>query len=157
MSVVKDTWSDALAGYSADEIRRGLSACQTKIFPPTLPEFLMLCRPPIDPESAYIEACKQLSERDRGRDTWSHPAIFWAAMAYGVYEMRSSTWQMARSRWTRVFDEQMAKQSHDPVPQRMVELPEPGAGTADPAKVKAAIDMLRATLVRRSSVMTEGE
>lgn len=155
MSTVKDTWADALAGYSADEIRRGLELCRTRVFPPTLPEFLMLCRPPVDPESAYIEACKQMSARDNGTDVWSNPAIFWAARAFGVHELRGSTWQTAKTRWTRILDEHIAKPSHEPVPQRMVCLPEPGKGTADPAKVKAAMDLLRKSLTAKTAAFTD--
>jgi hypothetical protein len=155
MQTVKDTWADALAGYSADEIRRGLGLCQTRIFPPTLPEFLMLCRPPVDPESAYIEACKQMSARDTGTDVWSSPAIFWSARDFGVHELRGSTWQTAKARWTRILDDHLAKTSHEPVPKRMVCLPEPGKGTADPEKVKAAMELLRRSLASKSAAFTD--
>lgn len=145
-----------MAGYSAPEIKRGLDACLTRVYPPTLPEFLTLCRPKLDPESAYVEACKQISARDNGSDTWSNPAIYWAAREYGVHELRQSTWASAKVRWCRVLDEQLAKPEQLPVPAKMVALPEPGAGTADPAKVAAALETLRAALKSRPQI-TEGD
>lgn len=146
---VKRIWADAFAGYQAQEIKRGLDACLTRPFPPTLPEFLTLCRPKMDPESAYIEACKQMSARDTGSDVWSNPAIYWAAREFGVHELRQSTWMSAKTRWCRVLDEQMSKPEQLPVPARMVALPAPGQATADPAKVKAVMDLLRASLTAK--------
>jgi hypothetical protein len=154
---VKRTWSDALAGYGAQEIKRGLDACLTRTFPPTLPEFLTLCRPKLDHESAYIEACKQISARDNGSDVWSTPAIFWAAREYGAYELRQSTWQSAKVRWCRLLDEQLSKPEQLPVPARMTALPEPGAGTADPRKVAAALELLKQSLRSKSKALTDGE
>lgn len=154
---VKRTWADALAGYAAHEIKRGIDACLRRVFPPTLPEFLTLCRPPVDPETAYVEACKQMSARDNGTDAWSNPAIFWAAREYGVHELRQSTWASAKVRWCRVLDEQLAKPEQLPVPARMTALPEPGAGTADPAKVAAALETLRAAFKIRQQVTEGGE
>lgn len=154
---VKRTWADAMAEYSAQEIKRGIDACLRRVFPPTLPEFLTLCRPPVDPETAYVEACKQISARDNGSDTWSNPAIYWAAREYGVHELRQSTWASAKVRWCRVLDEQLAKPEQLPVPARMTALPEPGAGTADPAKVAAALETLRAAFKIRQQVIEGGE
>ncbi len=45
LSNVKRVWSDALGGYSRDELAAGAAGCMAKDWPPTLPEFLKLCRP----------------------------------------------------------------------------------------------------------------
>jgi len=43
---VKESWCLGLGGLSAEEIAVGLNSCRdTKPWPPTLPEFRMLCRP----------------------------------------------------------------------------------------------------------------
>lgn len=42
---IADEWATELDGFTADEIKRGLDACRTSKFPPTLPEFISLCRP----------------------------------------------------------------------------------------------------------------
>lgn len=45
-----NTWAIGLAGFSAEEIGNGLRACVQRAdgWPPTLPEFRALCRPPKD-------------------------------------------------------------------------------------------------------------
>lgn len=42
---IEDEWATELGGFSPEEIKRGLEACRTSKFPPTLPEFISLCRP----------------------------------------------------------------------------------------------------------------
>lgn len=42
---IAEEWATELAGFSPEEIKRGLDASRSKTFPPTLPEFLSLCRP----------------------------------------------------------------------------------------------------------------
>lgn len=78
LASVKALWAEELAGYAADEIKRGIDCCKTRDWPPTLPEFLKLCRPPVDFERSFFEAAKQIGLRDSGTDEWSHPAIYWA-------------------------------------------------------------------------------
>lgn len=43
-----ELWSTAITGLSSDEVKRGLSACLTngEAWPPSLPEFLAMCRAP---------------------------------------------------------------------------------------------------------------
>jgi hypothetical protein len=156
----RETWSDAFdeEKVSPQDVGDAVRACRRKYdWPPSLTEFLKLCKPAMDPESAYVEACKQISARDNGSDTWSNPAIYWAAREYGVHELRQSTWASAKMRWCRVLEEQLAKPEQLPVPARMAALPEPGAGTADPAKVAAALETLRAALKSRQQITEGGE
>lgn len=136
-------WGAALARYTPEEVQRGLKACMSRIWPPTLPEFLLLCRPPVDHEAAFIEAVKQMRQRDNGTDTWSAPAIYWAAVEFGSWELRQASWDRAKARWTRILDEQLAKGELPPVPPRMDALPAPGKATANPEKVRELIDGLR--------------
>lgn len=42
---VAEEWAKELAGFTGEEIARGLEGSQTSRFPPTLPEFIGLCRP----------------------------------------------------------------------------------------------------------------
>src|SRR5471032_1404605 len=39
---VKERWRVDLAGLSVVDVKRGIAACRTKPWPPTLPEFLLL-------------------------------------------------------------------------------------------------------------------
>jgi hypothetical protein len=106
---VKREWSEALAGFGDDELRRGIAATRTRRFPPNLPEFLHLCRPALDPETAWLEAAKGLKARADGTAfAWSHPAVYWAARMVES-ELRSSTYAAQRKRWDWLLAEQWAK------------------------------------------------
>ena len=52
-------------------------------WPPTLPEFCALCRPPaqtVNHEAAFYEAIRGIEHRQRGEvGQWSNRAIYWAA------------------------------------------------------------------------------
>lgn len=128
---VMRTWGEDLADLSSSELATGMTACKSAKFPPTLPEFRELCRPPIDFESAYIEACNQIVLRQQGRDQWSHPAIYWAAQSVGQYDLRNSTWGSIKARWTKALQTTM-NGGCDPVPAFAVALPAPGETSVSP-------------------------
>ena len=132
LSVVKSVWADDLSAMTTDEIARGVEACKSTKFPPTLPEFVSMCRPPIDPGSAFNEAANQMVKRDQGCDVWSHPAVFFAAVTIGAFDMRNAGWSAIKARWTRVFLAEMAKGEWPEIPPRREALPPPGATTANP-------------------------
>jgi hypothetical protein len=98
-----------LAGFSAEEVKRGLAATRTRKFAPNLPEFLHLCRPALDPEVAWIEAEQGMASHAKGeRFAWSHPAVYWAGRQFG-YELRSGTFERCRKRWTAALAAEFAK------------------------------------------------
>ena len=85
---VKAEWGMALADFRPEEIQRGLAACATRVFAPTLGEFARVCRPCLDPETAFYEAKEGLRARERGEvGVWSHPAVYRAA--------RQRQWEIA--------------------------------------------------------------
>lgn len=63
-------------------------------------------------ERAYAEAVEQLPLRAGRRDRWSDRAVFWAAVRYGVGEIRPGTWAAAADRWTRLWE--VARREHLP-------------------------------------------
>jgi hypothetical protein len=124
LDAVAEEWASELAGYTGPELQRGLDGCRTLKFPPTLPEFMAMCRPPIDAHTAYVEAVRNLALRDQGIDAeWSHPAIFWATVDVGSYDMRSVSYPGIRARWEKALDKQMRERSHKPVPPAFKALP----------------------------------
>ena len=145
-SRVMQTWSEDLSDLSKDELGRGMKACRDKPFPPTLPEFRKMCRPPIDPEAAYHEAIEQFRRRKDGNDNWSHPAIFWTAIEIGEFDLRNSNWQTMQSRWTSKLKSTLEKRDLPEIPPRREALPEPGQTTPDRERVTRHIDALKAKL-----------
>jgi hypothetical protein len=143
---LKTVWAEELASYSADEIKRGLSACRTRPWPPTLPEFLTLCRPPIDPEAAFIEAVRELRKRDSNEDTWSHPAIFWTTRHFATQDLMGAAYMTIKNRWGQALAAELAKGQWPEIPERTIALPAPGKTMANPEKVKEILAGLRARM-----------
>ena len=122
---VMKTWGEDLADLSPEEFIRGCQASKSLKFPPTLPEFRALCRPPIDFESTFVEAVQQMAARETGNDRWSSPAVFWAAVTIGSFDLRNGSWSMLEKRWRKVFQAELDKGEWQPVPVRAVAFPAP--------------------------------
>lgn len=141
---VKQTWAEDLGDLSGEEVARGVSASKSIKFPPTLPEFRALCRPPIDFELAFVEAVQQMAARESGNDRWSNPAIFWAAVTIGSFDLRNCTWSTLEKRWRKVFQAELDKGEWQPVPARAVALPAPVPTARDreaAAKVLSSVQL----------------
>lgn len=141
-ATMKRVWAEELAGYAPEEIVRGLSACRTRDWPPTLPEFLKLCRPPLDYEAAFCEAAEQMYRRQSGLDRWSHPAIYWAAARMGR-DVMALAYDVARARWKALLDEAIERvrtgELSAEVPMRADALPAPGGTVASAADARAIL------------------
>jgi hypothetical protein len=123
----KAYWSEQLAGFTAAEIKRGMDALDGREWPPTLPEFKRLCRPPIDPQAAYYEALEGVQARERGeRGEWSHPAIFWAAVKVGAHDLKGGGYGQIQKRWESALQAVQAAGGYAPIPDPALALPAPG-------------------------------
>ncbi len=148
---VRAEWAEALAGFTGEEIKRGLAAARTRRFAPNLGEFLHLCRPALDPESAWIEAEQGMRAHAAGeRFAWSHPAVYWAAREM-QFELRSSRFDDCRKRWTRLLEQQWAARDWllppDPTVRRL-EAPW-DAPVPCPPDVRARLDALKQQMTLR--------
>lgn len=129
-------WSRELAGYSGLELKRGYDALATRDWPPSLPEFKKMCRPPVDAMHAYYEAMEGVIAREKGeKGTWSHPAIYWAAVRL-AFDLKSLTYSQVKDRWEKAFSDEMERGSWPDIPEASLALPAPGK--ADLSKEKAA-------------------
>jgi len=120
-------WSEELAGFTGEELKRGLAQCRKKVFPVSLPEFMLLCRPEIKPEEAFYEALAQSQLRSSGRDQWSHPAIFWTYYALS-WEFTNLTTKELERRWMIEFQKVYGQGSWREIPQvrnQLIEYEEP--------------------------------
>lgn len=138
-------WSNEMASYSGQEIKRGLAAMENRDWPPSLPEFKKMCRPPIDPMVAYYEAVNGVTARDRGEaGTWSHPAVFWAATSLS-FDLKSLSYSQIKTRWEMALDDQMSKGEWEPIPKPMLALPDIGKAQLSKENAAKLIDELGAT------------
>lgn len=127
-------WERKLAGFSREELGRGFKALAKQKYPPTLPEFMALCRPPVDKVKAYHEAVKGMQERKLGRKgEWSHPAIFWAASRM-AFDLLNMTYQQCKARFERELDKELEATTWQEIPEASHALPPP---KVDREKAKA--------------------
>jgi len=124
---MKGAWADDLGCMTGQDIATGLEACKSRPFPPTLPEFIVLCRPGMDPAIAHAEAVLGMQERKRGNlGEWSHPAVYWAAVHVGAHDLLNQGFAAIRGRWEKVLRDSWKKGQWEPVPMPAVALPAPG-------------------------------
>ncbi len=125
-------WAAKLSALTPAELKRGVDALDKQTFCPTLPEFIKLCRPPIDALAAYYEAVQGVTERERGEvGTWSHPAIFWASVAIGAHDLKSSTYSHIKQRWENALQAEIDKGVWADIPKPMIALPAPSKRETD--------------------------
>jgi hypothetical protein len=139
-------WSREMASYTGPEIKRGLAAMEGRDWPPTLPEFKKLCRPPVDPLVSYYQAVEGMSARERGEvGRWTHPAIFWAAVAVGAYDLKHQSYSQMKARWELALQDQMEKGEWEAVPQPMIALPAPGKSLTSKQEATRMLEQLGAS------------
>lgn len=152
---VMRTWAEDLADMSRDELTRGVAACRDRKFPPTLPEFRELCRPALDYERAFAEAVEQMRKREAGEDSWSTPAVYWAAAKLGV-DLRVHPYQSIKGRWHAALDEAIegirTGKLPAAVPQRRESLPAPGQCSVPPEVAKQRLAGIRDMLARKMTM-----
>jgi hypothetical protein len=144
VNVFREIWCEELASYTLAELNAGLAWCRSSKWPPTLPEFLCACRPSNSDECAFQEAAEKMGQRERGLSPpWSSPAVYWAAVECGSFDMRRLGFKAMESRWSRELAAQRAKGGWPAIPTPpvgLLPLPPPSlppAGLA--ARVAAAL------------------
>jgi hypothetical protein len=126
MQAIKSIWSQELLKLSREEFTRGANALLTQEWPPTLPQFIKLCRPAIDAVAAYYEAVNGVIAREHGNiGEWSHPAIFWASVKIGAFDLKHQGYSAIKGRWDAALNEELAKGNWTTIPEPMIALPPP--------------------------------
>lgn len=142
---VMSFWYSKLSEFGRDEFTRGVKALDKQDYPPTLPQFIKLCRPDIDANVAYFEAVKGMRERSRGeKGTWSHPAIFWTAASM-TFDLLNASYQQIEKRWKAELAKQLEKSAWAEIPEAHKALP---AAEADRISKEEAKQLLQKVGVR---------
>ena len=143
-------WAQEMASYSPQEIKRGLAAMEGRDWPPTLPEFKKMCRPPVDGAAAYHEAVSGCHARDRGEmGMWSHPAIFWAASRM-AFDLKNQTYSSIKGQWERELQAEMDKGAWDEIPAPVAALQPPGKAQLSRAEAAQRLQELGASDVLKA-------
>lgn len=157
VTLVKQLWADEMGKLSTEDLKRGYAALMSRDWPPSLPEFVRMCKPSIDPTVAYYEAINGLQARERGEvGTWSHPAIFWAAVAVSAHDMKHQSYSQIKARWEQALQEQMEKGEWSAVLEPMIALPAPGKSTLSREHATKMVQELQATdVVKKAADRTD--
>ena len=148
MEDVMQTWAQELSCLTRSELTAGWNALAMREHPPTLPQFVKLCRPAVEPVRAYYEAVSGLQARAAGElGQWSHPAIFWAAAGM-AHELRTQSYSQVRERWEAALHAELAKGQWSPLEQPARELAAPVSNRDSITYRQAAAEMQR--LVERA-------
>jgi len=146
----KQVWAEELAGFTPEEIKRGLSAQYEYL--PDCDKFKLACRPTIDLEQAFCEAVQQMHKRKESNDKWSSAVIYWAAVELGN-DLNNYPYQSIKARWKSAFDkakEKIAKGDlPSVVPQRLVAIPEPGKSTVSKEEAEKRFAEVKAILSKK--------
>jgi hypothetical protein len=142
---MKRFWAIELGQLTRDQLKAGVEAMKRAEWPPTLSEFVAMCKPPANYSEALYEAIEQIQKRDEGRDQWSNPAIYWAAIKIGSFDLRNLTHKDLLKRFTDAMEKVVAQETIEPVPPRHAALPAPGQGVASKERVEAEVAKIRAT------------
>ena len=129
--VMEEVWRSELQGYSKIEIEAGVAACKKLKWPPTLPQFLELCRPEIDPVFAWKLAGEGIRARQNGEmGNWPDPCIYWAANRLGQFEILNEPLEKHRVYWIAELDRARNQQAKGLLP----EIPEPRMALVAPGQ-----------------------
>lgn len=145
-------WAREMASYTPTEIKRGLAGLELLDWPPTLPAFKKLCRPPLDVTAAYYEAVSGLREREAGNmGNWSHPAIFWTTVHVGAFDLKNHAYSQIKERWEKALKAEMDKGQWSAIPAPMIALPAPGKTLTDRQQATAMLAQYNASDILKTS------
>jgi hypothetical protein len=153
---MKQYWAGKLGALSRAELATGYRMLDSKDWPPTLPEFIKLCRPNLDPHLAFHEALVQGSKRELEvageADVWSHPAIYWAWVKIGSFAMTHQGYDVLRPRWVEALRESVENPELQPVPEKRKALAAPGKTLMPPEKARELLAQLRIKRVPQGTI-----
>lgn len=155
-SIVKDEWAAGLADLTSSEVQRGLVACRSRKggYAPNLPDFVLLCRPGLDPETAWHEAEAGLrSHADGIAFAWSHPAVFHAAREM-QFELRGQSFKAMEKRWASVLTRSWAKRIWGSIPDPTAKRIEPPQHSLTPTARENGLAELNAVRDRLADRLT---
>lgn len=118
--VAKSEWADALAEFSDEEIKHGLSRCRNEgnEFPPSIPQFIQYCLPTVEdlnlpaPDEAYQLAYVWLrNEAD------AHPIIKNVVELIGRYEFRMKSEKEVKPQFMKIYKQlcERERKAHRPL------------------------------------------
>lgn len=146
IDMVKQMWADEMGKLSTEDLKRGFNGLMSRDWPPSLPEYVKMCKPSVDPTVAYYEAVNGTQAREKGEaGKWSHPAIFWASVQISAFDLKNQSYSQIKARWEKALQDEMDKGEWSPVPEPMLALPEPGKSALSRQHAARMVEELQAS------------
>lgn len=144
------TWARELADLTPQQLAIGHAALRDRPYVPTCPEFRALCRPKEYVDVLLDFAIAQLVQRRDGTDVWPDPALYWASLRVGLFEMNNLGRELLVKRFAAALETVRREGNVQPVPAAMAALPAPGKATTDKATGRAHLAAILAGRPGRS-------
>ncbi|KWO62580.1 hypothetical protein WT98_30405 [Burkholderia territorii] len=148
----RESWAEAFdeEGITTQMISDGIRGCRRAYdWPPSISEFLKVCKPPIDIDAALYEAIEQMQARQHSKDVWTNPAIFWAAAKVGEHDMLGQTFSQLKPRFEAALKKVLEGQVL-PVPPRVPMLQAPKTAESTREFGRQRLDELNASDLLRN-------
>lgn len=150
-----ESWAEAFEeeGITPQDVKAGLKTCRSRYdWPPSCAEFIKACKPSIDSVVAYYEAVNGMQAREKGEmGTWSHPAVFWAAVQISAFDLKNQSYSQLKTRWEAALKEQMAKGAWEAIEAPLLALPAPGKSKMSREHATKLVQELQASEIIKKS------
>lgn len=146
----KRVWGEELAGFTPQEIKRGLSAQYP--FMPDCDKFKLACRPSVDDEQSFYVSVEQMRLRKEAKDKWPNAVIYWAAVALGN-DLNNYPYQSIKGRWKQALCKAKERiesgELPNEIPVKLVAIPSPGKTTVSKEESERRFAEIRAVLSKK--------
>lgn len=104
-------WAIALktAKVTPAQVRVGLAKASQLKAPPTVGEFIAMCRPHLPDAGAALQEAAAWWRGDPAGDAWSHPTVGVAAAEIGPWPVKNLTQREMEHRWRAAYDRAQAR------------------------------------------------
>lgn len=150
----EQAWAEAFddEGITPQDVALGIKNCRHMYeWPPSLPEFLRACRPHLEPDVSFFEAVREMAKRAKGETgDWSHPAIYYAAVMIGQYDLFNGNYQTLGNRWKAALSAQLSLGQWDDIPPVVTALAAPKRTENDKQQVRQVTAMANDAITVKS-------
>lgn len=146
----KHVWGEELAGFTAEEIKRGLSAQYS--FLPDCDKFKLACRPSVDDEQSFYVSVEQMRLRKDAKDKWPNAVIYWAAVELRN-DLNNYPYQSIKGRWKHALIKAKERvesgELPNEIPVKLIAIPSPGKTTVSKEESERRFTEVRAILSKK--------
>lgn len=138
----KEVWLEELADahITVKQIERAIKAKYS--YAPSCDDFIKAAKA-VDYDALFAEASKgHRARRDNEAFTWTNSISYWAGAEFGAFDLLQASYDKVKARWQSCV-EKAQREGFKPVPDVMLQLPEPEFKNGSPLAKKVAGTVLK--------------